>query len=445
MTAAVQSLYKPPTPPQSPVMTMSGSNQIPSIGEILLLSQVAWRTARAFTSGRKVSANVPPEFLLIEVDLNHLSQVLKQLAEFFVSEVVDNFVSAAPQAAQDGMGTIIMSCRRTLDGLEQFTSRYQTNTKTQTAGGFTLERQWNLNLLENYDQPIWGSDERSIINLHDMLRMHAVTVTMLKVILEKLSSDGLEMGVVPTAEKIIDGYKFHPSDLNGHLAEIRGLALAIVGEIPSPAASTPAASTPSATPRRLSIFNMPGSALSISPPDSRKGTVELTPVHSHGSIPASLVKANTRPRSQHLHIMNFSWPKGGSSLEPSSAPISPLTEVPPNGLPPFSNFATLASDVPVVSREAHPLKRAQTSAVVSSMAMSTNIMQSAQGHRRSISQSVSPVPTWSGVERTNSPERLQPLSIAPSAPEVERRKPIRVPSYSFEKRMFRNAVILCDV
>jgi hypothetical protein len=192
MTALVQpqqqqrQLFNPPTPPQSPILQMS--NQIPSIGDILLLSQVAWRTARAFTSGRKGSPNaVPSEFMLIEMDLNHLSKVLKQLAEYFVLESVDNFVSSSEKVAQDGIGTIIMSCRRTLDGLEAFTSKYQTNAKTKTGerGGFTLERQWNPSLLADYDQPIWGGDERSIINLHDMLRMHAVTVTMLKVILEK--------------------------------------------------------------------------------------------------------------------------------------------------------------------------------------------------------------------------------------------------------------------
>jgi hypothetical protein len=185
MPSAVPSVYNPPTPPESPVLSMAISSQIPSVGDILMLSQVAWRTARAFTSGRKGSPNVPPEFLLIESDLNHLSKVLKQLAEFFVSESVDNFVSAAEQKAQDGIGIIIMSCRRTLDGLESFTARYQINTKTKTDGGFTLERQWNPSLLDNYDQPIWGSDDRSIISLHDMLRMHAVTVTMLKVILER--------------------------------------------------------------------------------------------------------------------------------------------------------------------------------------------------------------------------------------------------------------------
>jgi hypothetical protein len=294
------------------------------------------------------------------------------------------------------------------------------------------------------------------------------------------------MGVIPIAEKIMDGYKFHASDLNGHLAEIRGLAQAIVGELPSPTSSTPATPTPSATPRRLSILNL-GPSAGTSPPDLRKGFADLTPVstnpQSQGTIPPGLIKINSRPSSQHLHIVNFSWPKGTSHTEPSSAPISPLTEMPPDGLPFFSNFrantptttaintAINAGAVSVndLHQSRTPMKRATTS---TNLAVVKNANPSPTGsmsnisekhHRRSISQNIVKSPTWGGAQRSESPESMvsrsksysvstplsqqSSLTLTPSSPDGEssKSKLRRHPSYTFEKLMFRNAVILCDV
>src|ERR1700712_5444508 len=101
---------KPLTPPLTPVRsTMSG---IPSIGDILMLSQATWRTGRAFSSGRRCADMViPAEFIEVEAELNRLSKALKHLAELLVSEQIESFVGSADRAAHDGIGSIILSCR----------------------------------------------------------------------------------------------------------------------------------------------------------------------------------------------------------------------------------------------------------------------------------------------------------------------------------------------
>jgi hypothetical protein len=173
----------PMTPPISPVPAMSVSG-VPSIGDVLMLSQISWRTARAFNSGRRCAESVPTEFVDIEAELNRLSKSLKHLAETLVSESTESFVSSGDRAAQDGIGAILLSCRRTLEDLESITSMYQTNRRTKTAGGFTLERHWNQSLLEGYDSFVWTADGGTIRDLHEFLRMHTITLCMVTSISE---------------------------------------------------------------------------------------------------------------------------------------------------------------------------------------------------------------------------------------------------------------------
>jgi hypothetical protein len=171
------------TPPLSPVNTLFSG--VPSVGDVLMLSQTAWRTGRAFTSGRRCADMVPAEFVEVEAELNRLAKALKRLAENLVSETNESFIATAERPIQDGVGTILLSCRRTLQDLESITSMYQTNRKSKTNGGFTLERLWNQSLLDNYETFIWTVDSGTIQDLHEFLRMHSASVSMLSSIIEQ--------------------------------------------------------------------------------------------------------------------------------------------------------------------------------------------------------------------------------------------------------------------
>lgn len=170
------------TPPLSPVNTLFSG--VPSVGDVLMLSQTAWRTGRAFSSGRRCAEIVPAEFIVVEAELNRLAKALKRLAENLVSECIESFIASAERAVQDGVGTILLSCRRTLEDLESITSMYQTTRKSTTSGGFSLERLWNQSLVENYETFIWTVDGGTIQDLHEFLRMHTASVSMLTSIVE---------------------------------------------------------------------------------------------------------------------------------------------------------------------------------------------------------------------------------------------------------------------
>lgn len=128
---------------------------------------------------------VPEEFIQIESELNRLSKALKHLAELLVSEQIESFIGSADRVAQDGIGTIFISCRRTIEDLESVVSMYQSNRKSNTSGGFTIERLWNLSLLQNYNTFVWTADGGTIHELYELLRMHTVTISMLSSICER--------------------------------------------------------------------------------------------------------------------------------------------------------------------------------------------------------------------------------------------------------------------
>jgi hypothetical protein len=156
---------------------------IPSIGDVLMLSQVAWRAGRAFTGGNRKTS--PREFLDVEDELNRLSKSLKALAESLFSDETESFVSQADRHSQEGVAAIFLSCKRTLDDLESYIEHNQVIRKNKTLGGYTIERSWSNLVLSNYRNMMWTAEGGSIYNLRDMLAMHGATIAMLRSILER--------------------------------------------------------------------------------------------------------------------------------------------------------------------------------------------------------------------------------------------------------------------
>lgn len=148
-----------------------------------MLSQVAWRTSRAFSSSG--SKHTPREFVGIEDDLNRLTKALRKLAESFFADGTESFIAQADKYSQEGIEAILLSCRRTLDDLESLTDQYQVVRKTKTARGYTVERSWSDLVLSNIYGMIWTAEGGNIHILREMLSMHTITVSMLRVVLDR--------------------------------------------------------------------------------------------------------------------------------------------------------------------------------------------------------------------------------------------------------------------
>jgi hypothetical protein len=148
---------------------------IPSIGDILMLSQLAWKIGRAFTAGRK---GAPSEFLEVEAEVNALAKALKLLAETLFADAEDSLLEKADQDTQHSVAIILTSCQHTVSDLDSLMDRYQVIKKHRTAGGFAIERSWSDLVLTQYKAMMWTAEGGNIGNLRSKLQMHRSTITL---------------------------------------------------------------------------------------------------------------------------------------------------------------------------------------------------------------------------------------------------------------------------
>ncbi len=76
-----------------------------SIGDLMMLSSLAWRIGSAFTSGR---AGAPAEFQEVENELISLKTALGVLLDTLNGD--HSILSPADRRTNEGLGTILASC-----------------------------------------------------------------------------------------------------------------------------------------------------------------------------------------------------------------------------------------------------------------------------------------------------------------------------------------------
>ena len=143
---------------------------IPSVGDILMLSQTAWRMGRAFTQGTK---SVPAEFAEVEREADRLSEAIRIVAETLNSNAM--LLDQADDITKTALSAILNSAQRTLEDLESFVARYRI---VKPHG----ERSWSDLVLENYKTIKWtteggsisGSSRHALCAYQDYRLYHAV-------------------------------------------------------------------------------------------------------------------------------------------------------------------------------------------------------------------------------------------------------------------------------
>jgi hypothetical protein len=163
----------------------------PSIGDILMLSQTAWRIGRAFTQGKK---SAPAEFAEVEREADGLSEALQLVAETLNTD--GSILDKAEDTTKAAVTTILDSAQRTLSDLESFVARYII-IKPQTG-----ERAWSDLVLTNYKTLKWTTEGGDITALRDMLNMHTSTINLTMQALQSRSLARLERVVMPMAENV---------------------------------------------------------------------------------------------------------------------------------------------------------------------------------------------------------------------------------------------------
>lgn len=156
-----------------------------NIGDILMLSQLAWKIGRAFTAGRK---GAPAEFVEVESEVNGLAKALKLLAETLFADHAScdggdvkggsGILAQASAETRNGVEVILQSCQTTLKDLESLVEQYQVIRKHRTSGGFSIERSWSDLVLSSYKKMLWTTEGGNIQALRNMLHMHTSTISL---------------------------------------------------------------------------------------------------------------------------------------------------------------------------------------------------------------------------------------------------------------------------
>ncbi|KAF9631322.1 hypothetical protein BFW01_g2184 [Lasiodiplodia theobromae] len=221
-----------------------------NIGDILMLSQLAWKIGRAFTAGRK---GAPAEFVEVESEVNGLAKALKLLAETLFTDSSDapatgdgdgadrraeyegggsSMLARANAETRSGVEVILQSCRQTLKDLESLVEQYQVIRKHRTSGGFSIERSWSDLVLSAYKKMLWTAEGGNIQALRNMLHMHTSTINLTMQALQSKSLSRLEETVHPMAEKVDEIHSAVTGDLCDKIQDVHTIVLALAGASP---------------------------------------------------------------------------------------------------------------------------------------------------------------------------------------------------------------------
>ncbi|KAF2736975.1 hypothetical protein EJ04DRAFT_510694 [Polyplosphaeria fusca] len=417
---------------------------IPSVGDILLLSQLAWKIGRAFTAGR---TGAPPEFLDVETEINGLAKALKLLAEALFNEADEGLLQQANPQTQRGVGAILTSCQRSVHDLDSLMDQYQVIKKHRTPGGFAIERSWSHLVLAQYQSMTWTAEEGTIRDLRDMLRMHTSTLTLTMQAIQSKSMSRLDDVVTPmaaTVERVHD----KSARLSEQLEEMHRIVIDIAGHTPPPPELTAEQSMENRPPsslyddlaRRTSPKPESYSVQQYFPPARQNSndfypvsSPSLTAVPSSPTETATITSASTSPTiTARKRISEFSY--GGSTNRYSSSYASSEASTSTGWPSPTPNRDSQLSRSSS-KRDSHlpkspnylPNARPESTVLPSLPPPAMDMDEDMMDHLASL-----------GRLSLNPPTQPEYVKLHRSATTTSQEK-------MFEKDAFRNAAILCDV
>ncbi|MCJ1478702.1 hypothetical protein MMC13_007384 [Lambiella insularis] len=188
---------------------------MPSIGEILMLSQLAWKIGCAFTAGK---AGAPTQFLEVENELKSLTNAITLLAENLDED--DSLLGHSDELIKGSIYKILSCCKQTLDDLESFVNQYQEVRRPGAAGGLATQKSWRPVLVKNYKHIMWTTEGGGIESLRNMLAMHTQSISLTMRALQSGSLSCLEKVIKPVAEQIIDVHNRADGDLDLKVDEL---------------------------------------------------------------------------------------------------------------------------------------------------------------------------------------------------------------------------------
>ncbi|RMZ73182.1 hypothetical protein GMOD_00008988 [Pyrenophora seminiperda CCB06] len=433
---------------------------VPSVGDILMLSQKAWKIGRAFASCDK---DAPSELQSVERDIDGLAKALRLLAETLHAESEEDLLHNADQAVQHGIGVILYSCQRTVDDLDSLVDQYQVIKKHRTVGGFAIERSWSDLVLSEYRTMIWTTEEGNLHELRDLLRTHTNSTTVLMQALQRPSLIRLENVVKPMVERI-DGMHHASGTLDREMDEVlrmaqdltvtpqdpqtppvpaRNPARSPTTEVPNPLSARILPSSPSLPPNtRVSLPRFPQPPITPEEPTSADLDADSPPEPSPTET-ISISRMSDPAQRRISRISDFSF--GTSSIRYSSSSYASseagASSAGWQSVPQFSNDYFHNRNRSTSTTKTTPLPRSlkeRESGIFADNQYSTLHPLPAT--------SLAPSYELQRSSTNTSQAKLSPFpSPQPEVMKLHRSATTTSQKAAFEKDAFRNSAVLCDV
>ncbi|GAP88248.1 hypothetical protein SAMD00023353_3000420 [Rosellinia necatrix] len=150
-----------------------------SIGDGILIAQIAWRLARTFTKGRQ---SAPAEFQELENELYALSAALRA-----AEAEQNNLPSSTKQvgvendqytATQDILAHVIGNCKNILGHLEEIVNKYTVVSERGGPGKRKLKK-WSESAVRNWKKIEWTTERGDLDTLRSQIAVHINSLNLL--------------------------------------------------------------------------------------------------------------------------------------------------------------------------------------------------------------------------------------------------------------------------
>ncbi|RYP55178.1 hypothetical protein DL768_000172 [Monosporascus sp. mg162] len=189
-----------------------------SIGDVVLLGQIAWKLAQAFTNGQN---SAPSEFREVENQLYALSSALKALsdAQNHNSALTANGSSVASLAGQDEENArwdmiriILNNCHNTLKHLESFAEKYGIVVDASDLSAPRFKR-WREDLFRNWKKVTWTKEAGTLATLRSQVVIHTNSLNLILGVINNSQTARIESDVRETSKILKEIHAWYTDDL----------------------------------------------------------------------------------------------------------------------------------------------------------------------------------------------------------------------------------------
>ncbi|KAI0120916.1 hypothetical protein F4776DRAFT_232491 [Hypoxylon sp. NC0597] len=190
----------------------------PSIGDVVLMTQIAWKLAQAFTKGRK---SAPAEFCEVENQLYSLSaalEAIRKAQERGDLDVGTTYPKSGSLRGKDepcGQSTIdniLQNCMDILKHLEGIVKKYSVILQP-TASSARGVRSWNQYVIRNWRKIEWTTEKGDLSTLRNQIMMHTNSLNLLLGVSMSSQTAGIKRSVEKSSNMIKELYEWYEDNI----------------------------------------------------------------------------------------------------------------------------------------------------------------------------------------------------------------------------------------